>query len=452
LSEPAYDRPGQDLGRTPPNREADERALLGAMLLNPTAIGVAVEYVKPADFYQPRNETVFEVILDMDSRGLVPDGITLSSEIIRLGRWREIGDPGFIPSLTGDMNVVPGNAAVYARNIREAADLRRLIETGSRMMQMGYAGEGDAASVFDRAHRDLEAASPSSAHSDAVPVEAVIEETIDAIQALGQGVTPGVMSGYDDLDEVTGGFRPGQFVIVAARPAMGKSTIALDIARTAAKVGQTTYFCSFEMSRQEIMMRLLSAEAKVLLSHIRTGQMTESDWDKITMKLPEIAAMPILINDTAAMSMTEIRSQARRLKSKHNLRAVIIDYMQLMGGDSKAESRQLEVSDNSRQSKLLAKDLEIPVIMLSQVNRSAESRSDKRPMMSDLRESGSLEQDADIVLLLHREDYYDRESSRPGEADLIVAKHRNGPTKEIPLAAQLHYSRFANLTSDTFGR
>jgi replicative DNA helicase len=235
-------------------------------------------------------------------------------------------------------------------------------------------------------------------------------------------------------------------IIVAARPAMGKSTLALDLCRAASIHNQmSSVFFSLEMTRSEITMRLLSAEARVPLNHIRNGQMNDDDWSRMARKMAEVSSAPMFIDDSPNMTMMEIRAKAHRLKQRHDLRLVVIDYMQLMSSGKKVESRQLEVSEFSRQIKLLAKELEVPIIALSQLNRGPEQRGDKRPMMSDLRESGSLEQDADMVILLHREDVYEKESARPGEADLIVAKHRNGPTRDITVAFQGHYSRFVDM-------
>ena len=275
-----------------------------------------------------------------------------------------------------------------------------------------------------------------------------MDGVLDEIEAIGnrEAGLYGVPTGFADLDDLTNGLHAGQMIIVAARPAMGKSTLALDLCRAASIHNNlTSGFFSLEMTRSEITMRLLSAEAKVPLNHIRNGQMNDDDWAKLARKMGEVSSAPMFIDDSPNMTMMEIRAKARRLKQRHDLRLIVIDYMQLMTSGKKVESRQLEVSEFSRQIKLLAKELEVPIIALSQLNRGPEQRGDKRPMMSDLRESGSLEQDADMVILLHREDVYEKESTRPGEADLIVAKHRNGPTRDITVAFQGHYSRFVDM-------
>jgi replicative DNA helicase len=276
----------------------------------------------------------------------------------------------------------------------------------------------------------------------------LLEPTIDEMEAIQShdDAMSGVPTGFAELDELTNGLHAGQMVIVAARPAVGKSTLALDLARSAAvKNGLTTVYFSLEMGKTELVMRLLSAEAGVPLNHIRNGKMSEDDWQQIVRKTGHVQEAPLFIDDSPNLTMMEIRSKARRLRQRNDLRLVIIDYLQLMSSGRKVESRQLEVSEFSRQIKLLAKELQIPVIALCQLNRGPEQRNDKKPMLSDLRESGSLEQDADVVILLHREDAYDRDSPRAGEADFIVAKHRNGPTATVTTAFQGHYSRFVDM-------
>jgi replicative DNA helicase len=268
---------------------------------------------------------------------------------------------------------------------------------------------------------------------------------IEAISNRG-GHMVGVPTGFADLDSLTNGLHPGQLIILAARPALGKSTLALDVARAASiKNNLTSVIFSLEMSRNEIIMRLLSAEAQVALHHMRSGSMSDNDWTKLATKMGTVSEAPLFIDDSPNLTMMEIRAKCRRLKQRHGLRLVVVDYMQLMTSGKRVESRQQEVSEFSRSLKLLAKELEVPVIAVSQLNRGPEQRTDKRPMLSDLRESGSLEQDADMVILLHREDAYERESPRAGEADFIVAKHRNGPTATITVAFQGHYSRFVDM-------
>ena len=279
----------------------------------------------------------------------------------------------------------------------------------------------------------------------------VLESTVDEIEVASgrSGEMTGVPTGFTDLDSLTNGLHPGQMIVIAARPAMGKSTIGLDIARSAAiKHNQAAVVFSLEMSKTEITMRLLSAEASIQLQHMRKGTMREEDWQRLAQTMGRVSDAPLFIDDSPNMSLMEIRAKCRRLKQRHNLKLVVIDYLQLMSSGKRVESRQQEVSEFSRALKLLAKELEVPVIAISQLNRGPEQRTDKKPQMSDLRESGSIEQDADMVILLHREDAYEKESQRAGEADLIVAKHRNGPTDTIVVAFQGHYSRFINMATN----
>jgi replicative DNA helicase len=283
---------------------------------------------------------------------------------------------------------------------------------------------------------------------DYAPLSEIMEGTLDEIEAIGSrgGAMVGVPTGFADFDQLTNGLHPGQMIVVAARPAVGKSTLGLDVARSAAiKHGLATVIFSLEMGRNEITMRLLSAEARVPLHHMRSGSMSEDDWNRLARRMGEVSAAPLFVDDSPNMSMMEIRAKCRRLKQRHDLKLVVIDYLQLMSSGKRVESRQQEVSEFSRSMKLLAKELEVPVVAISQLNRGPEQRTDKKPLMSDLRESGSLEQDADMVMLLHREDMYEKESPRAGEADIIIAKHRNGPTATITVAFQGHYSRFVDM-------
>jgi replicative DNA helicase len=281
-------------------------------------------------------------------------------------------------------------------------------------------------------------------------LEEILQPTMDELDAIASrgGVSRGVPTGIRDLDELTNGLQAGQMVVIAARPGVGKSTLGLDIARSAAiKHQMATVVFSLEMSKHEITMRLLSAEAKVPLHHMRSGSLSDEDWSKLARRMGEVADAPLYIDDSPNMTMMEIRAKARRLKQRNDLKLVVIDYLQLMTSGKKVESRQQEVSEFSRSLKLLAKELEVPVIAMSQLNRGSEQRQDKKPMLSDLRESGSIEQDSDMVMLIHREDMYEKESPRAGEADIMLVKHRNGPTANVTVAFQGHYSRFVDMAN-----
>ena len=444
--------PGQsrDVERTPPQDINAEQSVLGGMLLSKDAIADVVEVLQGHDFYRPAHQTVFDIILDLYGRGEPADAITVAAELTKRGEIARVGGAPYLHTL---MSSVPtaANAGYYAKIVAEKAILRRLVEAGTRIVQLGYSGSGgEVDDIVDRAQAAIYDVTERRAAEDYSILESLLQPTMDEIEASGQrgaGLT-GVPTGFADLDALTNGLHPGQLIIIAARPAVGKSTMALDFARAASiKHSQTSVLFSLEMSKHEITMRLLSAEARIPLQAMRTGQMRDDDWVKLTRRLGEMASAPLYIDDSPNLTMMEIRAKARRLKQRHDLRLVIVDYLQLMTSHSRVENRQQEVSQISRSLKLLAKELEVPVIALSQLNRGPEQRTDKKPQLSDLRESGAIEQDADVVILLHREDIYERESPRAGEADLIVAKHRNGPTNTILVAFQGHYSRFVDMAA-----
>lgn len=431
--------------RIPPQDLIAEQSVLGGMLLSKDAIADVVEILRPNDFYRPAHETIYDAIIDLYGHGEPVDPVTISAELTKRGEIAKIGGAPYLHTL---MSSVPtaANAHYYARIVREQSILRKLVEAGTKVVQLGYAGEGDVDDVVDKAQAEVFSVTERRASEDYVQLNTLLPEALDQIEAMSRGAAAeGVMTGFKDLDLLTNGLHPSNMIVIAARPAIGKSTLGLDIARhTSIHNGITSVIFSLEMSRSEITMRMLSSEARVALNSIRSGQLSDEDWSRLARRMGEISEAPLFIDDSPNLSMMEIRAKARRLKQRHNLKLIIIDYLQLMTSGKRVENRQQEVSEFSRQLKLLAKELEIPIIAISQLNRSPEQRSDKRPMLSDLRESGSIEQDADMVIMLHRDDVYDSQN-RPGEADLIVAKHRNGPTRTITVSAQLHYARFVDM-------
>jgi replicative DNA helicase len=433
--------------RTPPQDIAAEQSVLGAMLLSKDAIAEVLENLREQDFYRPAHQVVYGAILDLYSRGEPADAITISAELSRLGELGRIGGAPYLHTLVSGVPTA-ANAGYYARIVRERAVLRRLVEAGTRIVSMGYTGDGDVDNIVDRAQAEVYDVAARRTSEDYAPLSELLPGAMDEIEAISGrgGALSGVPTGFTDLDSLTNGLHPGQMIVLAARPSVGKSTLGLDFARSASiKNGLTSAIFSLEMGRNEIVMRLLSAEAMVPLGSMRSGTMSENDWQRLARTMSKVSEAPLFIDDSPNLTMMEIRAKARRLKQKHDLKLVVIDYMQLMTSGRRVESRQVEVSDFSRQMKLLAKELDVPVVAISQLNRGPEQRTDKRPMLSDLRESGSIEQDADMVILLHREDFYERESPRAGEADFIVAKHRNGPTANITVAFQGHYSRFVDM-------
>lgn len=582
--------PSEDFGRQPPQDVAAEQAVLGGMLLSKDAIADVLERLRPGDFYRPAHQNVYDAILDLYGRGEPADAVTVAAELDRRGLLRRIGGAPYLHTL---ISTVPtaANAGFYAGIVAEKALLRRLVEAGTRVVQYGYAGaEGaDVTEIVDRAQAEIYDVTEGRTAEDFVPLEDLLQPTMDEIDAIASngGLARGVPTSFVELDEVTNGLHPGQMIVVAARPGMGKalkldtplptptgwttmgdvavgdllldadgeptrvvaatdvmlnrpcyrveftdgtaivadamhqwptsrgvhittalrpgvdvisatrvpalatggssrrsawgiesvervesvpvrcvevansdhlylasramvpthnSTLGLDFLRSCSiKHRMSSVIFSLEMSKSEIVMRLLSAEAKIKLADMRAGRMSDDDWTRLARRMSEISEAPLYIDDSPNLMMMEIRAKARRLKQKADLKLIVIDYLQLMTSGKKVESRQQEVSEFSRQLKLLAKELEVPVVAMSQLNRGPEQRTDKKPMLSDLRESGAIEQDADMVILLHRPDAFERDDPRGGEADLILAKHRNGPTKTITVAHQLHLSRFTNM-------
>ena len=433
--------------RTPPHDLLAEQSALGGMLLSKDAVADVIETLRGADFYVPKHELIFEAILSLYSHGEPTDVVAVTDELIKTGDLQRAGGADYLHSLT---SIVPtaANAGYYASIVSERALLRRLVEAGTRIVQMGYNGQGEALDLVNNAQAEIYSVTGAEAAEDYVPLEVAVGAAIEEIEAARgrDGQMTGIPTGFAGLDQLTNGLHAGQMIVVAARPAMGKSTLALDFARAAAiKANMPTIVFSLEMGRSEIAMRLMSAEGAVPLQSMRKGMLDSRDWTTIAATRGRINDAPLYIDDSPNMTLVEIRAKCRRLKQRVGLKMVIIDYLQLMTSGKRVESRQQEVSEFSRALKLLAKELQVPVIALSQLNRGPEQRQDKKPAISDLRESGSIEQDADIVILLHREDAYEKESPRAGEADVIVAKHRNGPTDTLVVAFQGHYSRFVDM-------
>jgi len=571
----------EEFGRQPPQDIVAEQSVLGGMLLSKDAIADVVERLRPGDFYRPAHQNIYDVVVDLSSRGEPADAVTVAADLDRRGLLRRIGGAPYLHTL---ISTVPtaANAGYYAGIVAEKALLRRLVEAGTRVVQYGYAGaEGsDVAEVVDRAQAEIYDVTDRRMSEDFVPLEQLLQPTMDEIDAIASsgGRASGVPTGFVELDDVTNGLHPGQMVIVAARPGVGKalaldtplptpagwttmgdvavgdellgadgrptrvvaatevmfgrpcyevefsdgttivadeqhlwsttrgvvetgslaphedvigpkaspstwkvgtvreiastpvrcvqvdapdhlylagpgripthnSTLALDFLRSCSiKHQMASVIFSLEMSKSEIVMRLLSAEAKIKLADMRSGRMSDDDWRRLARRMSEISEAPMYIDDSPNLTMMEIRAKARRLRQKSELKLIVVDYLQLMTSGKKFESRQQEVSEFSRSLKLLAKELQVPVVALSQLNRSPEQRTDKKPMLADLRESGAIEQDSDIVILLHRPDLFDQDNEeRLGEADLIIAKHRNGQTRTVTVAHQLHYARFTNM-------
>jgi replicative DNA helicase len=432
----------------PHNLEAEQSAL-GGMLLSQEAVAEVVEEIAGVDFYAGKHELIYNAILNLFGRGEPTDVIAVTDELNKQGNLLKAGGSDYLHSLASYVPTA-ANAGYYAKIVGDKAILRRLIDAGTRIAQSGYDSQGEVEDLVNQAQAEVYKVSSQSSKEDYVGLSDSLEAAIHDIELAQNrgGEMTGTPTGFTDLDAYTHGLHAGQLIIVAARPAVGKSTFALDIARNAAvRHNQATIFFSLEMGRSEIAMRMLSAESSIYLQSMRKGTISEGDWTRLAAVRGRINDAPLYIDDSPNMSLVEIRAKCRRLAQQVDLKLVVIDYIQLMSSGKKVESRQQEVSEFSRALKLLAKELGLPVVALSQLSRQAEQSKDKRPELSHLRESGSLEQDADVVVLLHREGIYERDHPRAGEADLILAKQRNGPTGTVTVAFHGQYSRFVNMPS-----
>jgi replicative DNA helicase len=437
----------------PPQNLDAEESVLGAMMLAPKAIADVSEVLEAGgrEFYREGHAKVYRAALALYAKGEPVDAITLADELAERGELEEAGGKERIHELAA---LVPAtaNARHYAQIVRETATLRGLIRAGGEISRLGWERPGEATELVDRAEQIVFDLSQQRATSEFSHIELLLKESFERITALyesGADVT-GVPSGFRDLDRITSGFQPGNLIIVAARPSMGKSALGLCTAANIA-VRHTTPVALFtlEMSKSEVTQRLMCSEAKVESQRLRNGKLAPEDWPRLTAACDKLAKAPVYVDDTGAITMMEIRSKARRLKSKHpNLGLIIVDYLQLMTSGMSAENRVQEVSQISRSLKVLARDLDVPIVAMSQLSRAVEQRHDKRPILSDLRESGSIEQDADIVCFIYRDEYYNgEESDQQGLAEVIVAKHRNGPTDSVKLSFLKRYAKFADLAA-----
>ena len=443
--EPQRNRPAV---RVPPHNIEAEESLLGAMLLSKEAIAAAVETVNAADFYKPAHAHLFEAIVTLYGAGEPVDPVTVAEALQRAGVLDGVGGKNAVLRIqTG--TPAASNAAFYARIVADHALLRRLVAVGSEIAELGYTLPEDVTEVLDRAESLVFDVANRRQTTSLRGIHATLQDSLAHLEALFEhdGQTTGVPSGYRDLDEVLLGWQPSNLIVVAARPGQGKTAFALGAATHAAvREQRPVIFFSMEMGYLELTQRILASEAGINSRLLRTGRIPESDWTKISSTVGRLAEAPLFIDDNPHLTVMDMRAKCRRLKSQHgDLGLVVVDYLQLMSTPRKAENRQVEVSELSRGLKVLARDLDVPVIALSQLNRSLEYRQDKRPMLADLRESGALEQDADVVAFIYRDDAYHPDTSDKGMAEIIVAKHRNGPTAKIRLAFLEHLTRFSNL-------
>lgn len=436
------------IGRVPPHNNEAEQSVIGAIFLEPQALITAAEVLLPDDFYRVAHQKIFDTMLILSDKGQAIDVVTVTEE---LSAKKQLEDVGGISYLTEIANSVPTAANIfhYAKIVEEKALLRRLIRVATTIVEDGYTREDEVEALLSEAERSMMEVSSRKNAGDFKHIKDVLVDTYENIEILHtqKGDVTGIPSGFTDLDRLTAGFQRNDLIIVAARPSVGKTAFALNVAQNVAtKTDENVAIFSLEMGADQLVMRMLCAEGNIDAQVLRTGALQDEDWRKLTMAMGSLSNAGIYIDDAAGLRVNEIRSKCRRLKQEHGLGMIIIDYLQLISGSGRSgENRQQEVSDISRSLKALARELEVPVIALSQLSRGVEQRQDKRPMLSDLRESGSIEQDADIVSFLYRDDYYDKESENANMIEIIIAKQRNGPTGTVTLAFAKEFNKFVNV-------
>jgi replicative DNA helicase len=441
------------LADVPPQSLEAEEAVLGAMLLSETAIGAVTEILVAGDFYRGSHGTIFRTCLALWAKGEPVDAITLANELEERGELEQIGGASRVAELAALVSAT-ANVEHYARIVKETATLRGLIRAGQEIARLGQERLGETTELVDRAEQIVFDLSQERVRGDFDHIGPLLTESFERITKLyeaGADVT-GVPSGFRDLDRLTSGFQPGNLIILAARPSMGKSALALCVAANlGVRASTPVALFTLEMSKAEVTQRLMCSEAKVESDRVRSGKLTQEDWPRLTAACDKLMKAPIFVDDTGSITMMELRSKARRLKSREpGLGLIVVDYLQLMTSGGSAENRVQEVSQISRNLKVLARDLDVPILALSQLSRAVEQRHDKRPILSDLRESGSIEQDADLVFFVYRDEYYNaEESDQQGLAELILAKHRNGPTDAVKLSFLRRYAKFADLAGGT---
>lgn len=440
--------------RIPPQNVEAEQAVLGAMMLDHNAVIVAMEKLTPNDFYREVHKTIFEAMEHLHHDNKEIDVITLPEELRHMKKLDDVGGIEYVLSLP-NLVATAANIEFHANIVSEKALTRNLITTCTDLTAAAYDGEKEPHDLLDDAERRILKLSENKNRGDFAPVGVVVEETLDKITKLYENKTglTGLPTGFRDLDRMTSGLQPSDLILVAARPSMGKTAFTLNIAQNVGvRQHKTVAFFSLEMSQEQLVQRILCQIAHIDSQKLRTGQLnTDDEWTRLTDACDKLYQAPIYIDDTPGISVSEMRSKARRLKAERGLDLIVVDYLQLMQGRN-TESRQQEISEISRSLKALARELKVPLIALSQLSRSVESRQDKRPMLSDLRESGALEQDADIVSFLYREDYYDKETENQHITEVILAKHRNGPVGSVKLYFKGEYTLFLNLDTNHEGQ
>jgi len=436
-----------DIGRNAPQNISAEQAALGSMLLQEDAILHSVDILKPEDFYKKSHQIIFKCILELFEKSRGVDLVTLTEELNRINLLEEIGGVTYLTNL---INSVPtaANIEYYIKIIEEKAILRNLINNATKIISMGYEEKEDAKILLDKAEHLIFEVSERNLGQSFVPIKEILQDSFEKIESLyhkGEFIT-GVPTGFDEFDEITTGFQPSELIVIAGRPGMGKTAFCMSVAQyIAVSKNIPVALFSLEMSKSQLVQRMLCSEARVDAHNLRKGRLAESDWPTLSMAAGRLSSAPIFIDDTAGITCLEIKAKARRLKAQHNLGLIIIDYLQLITSSGRVENRQQEISEISRSLKGLARELNVPVIAVSQLSRAVEQRIERRPRLSDLRESGAIEQDADLVVFLYREEYYKPKTDRKGIAEVIISKQRNGPTGQLDLAFIQEYAKFENL-------
>ena len=436
--------------RMPPASVEAEQAVLGAMLLKPDAVTLVAEELTADDFYRETHRLIYEAMMELKERTEPVDIVTLTEQLKKADKLAKIGG---IPAISLIANSVPtaANVQYHARIVREKAQLRSLISAATEIAGAAYEDADDVEDIMDGAEKRILAVSSGKRSKDFVPIQDILLDTLEQIETRysNKGSITGLPTGFTELDHLTAGLQKSDLILVAARPSMGKTAFTLNIAaHVVLRAKAPVAFFSLEMSKEQLVQRLLCSEGRIDSQRLRVGELEEKEWGDLVDTANRLSAAPLYIDDTPGITVMELRSKARRLKAEHGLSLIIIDYLQLMQGrtNKSGDNRQQEISEISRSLKALARELNVPVIALSQLSRSVESRQIKRPMLSDLRESGSLEQDADIVMFLYREDYYDPETENKNITEVIIAKHRNGPVDTVELTFLKQFTKFGNLS------
>ena len=453
-SRPSDDVSGRDFtpaseaaARVLPHDGDAERTVLGAVLVDNTAFNSAAEFLTRDDFHREPHRRIFEAMAALSERNRPIDTVTLKDELVRLQALEAVGGVAYLAALLDGVPRVT-NVEPWCRIIKEKALLRSLIHTGQRISQSAYAAEDEAAVLLDRAEKAIFDLAERRVRQGFVAIREIVKESFRTIDQLAQSreLVTGLPTGFVDLDEKTSGLQKGDLIIVAARPSMGKTSLCLNVAQNAThRTGETVGVFSLEMSKEQLVLRLLCSDARIDAHRLRTGNLNEKDWARLAKAYSELSQARIFIDDSASLTPLEMRAKCRRLKAEHGLGLIIVDYLQLMSGGGRIENRQQEISAISRSLKGLAKELEVPLIALSQLSRAPEARTDRRPQLSDLRESGAIEQDADVVMFIYREEEHKPTDENRGLAEIIIGKQRNGPTGSVKLAFLKEYTRFENL-------